>query len=243
MIDIHNHALYSIDDGSSSIEESINIIKKLHELGFNKIVLTPHYIPGSEYNKDNLDKVDKILEIKNELKNNNIPVLIYPGNEIFINNEIEQNIDNKVINTINNSKYLLIEFSLYNILNNIEDILYELTIKGYKIIIAHPERYTYYQDNYKLIDNLLENNNIYLQCNYNSIIGKYGNKAKKLMKYLLKNNLVTFLGTDCHKQKSNILETFPKCKKKIIKIIGEEQFTKLSTTNIEKVLLDKEIDD
>ena len=88
MIDIHNHALYSIDDGSSSIEESINIIKKLHELGFNKIVLTPHYIPGSEYNKDNLDKVDKILEIKNLIilvsikKKNQVSVVVVPKPEI-----------------------------------------------------------------------------------------------------------------------------------------------------------------
>ena len=138
--------------------------------------------------------------------------------------------------------FLLIETSYILLCSLVNNILYDLTLLNYKIILAHPERYTFFQKDYHLIDKILENPNIYLQCNYNSIVGKYGKESKKLMKYLLKNNLVTFLGTDTHKANSSIFTEFEKSKKKIIKLIGEDNFNKLSNTNIEKVLNNEEID-
>ena len=243
MIDIHNHSLYSIDDGSSSIEESIRIIKQLSNLGFKKLVLTPHYIEGSKYNCNNSDKLLLLNNLNIELKKNQIPIKLYLGNETFINKDIHNLVSNQEVFTINNTRYILIEFSLTNLLNDIEDILYDLSLYGYKIIIAHPERYSFFQDDYKLVHKLKESTNILYQCNYNSIVGKYGHRAKKLMKYLLKNNLVTFLGTDVHKDRSSVLKDFEKSKKKIIKLIGEKEFNKLSDTNIELVLNNEEIED
>ena len=240
MIDIHNHSLYGIDDGSPDIEESIHIIKKQYELGFNKVILTPHYILGSKYCSDNEEKVKLMNLLYEELNKNEIPVQLYLGNEIFINNEINEYIlDNKIC-SINDSKYILVEFSLYNILNNIDDLLYDLVLQGYKVIIAHPERYTFLQENYELIDKI-KDENIYFQCNYSSIVGKYGKKAQKLMIYLLKNNLVSFLGTDVHRSKSSVITDFNKAKKKIIKLIGQERFDLLSNDNIESVLNNREI--
>ena len=67
MTDIHSHILFDIDDGSKNIEESIELLKKLKEIGFNNIILTPHYIEGSEYSSNNSEKNERFKELKKEL--------------------------------------------------------------------------------------------------------------------------------------------------------------------------------
>ena len=92
---------------------------------------------------------------------------------------------------------------------NLEDIIYEINLKGYIPIIAHPERYKYFQNDYKKLDELILDG-VLFQCNYGSIIGKYGKEAKKLFKYMLSNDLVTFLSTDVHRSDSEIINLLKK---------------------------------
>ena len=133
-IDIHNHILYGIDDGSKSLEESIEILKQHKEMGFKDIVVTPHYIENSNYVTNNKEK-EKLL---NTLKNNVKGINLYLGNEVFINNNLEKLLKENEISTINNSRYLLIEFPMNQKLKTITDTIYELKIKGIIPVIAHP---------------------------------------------------------------------------------------------------------
>lgn len=242
MIDCHSHIIYDVDDGCVLIEDSINTIKNLKSLGFNKIVVTPHYLKGSNFVKNNKEKKEKLNILKEKLKEENIDVELFLGNEIYIVDDIDDLIMGKEATTINKSRYILIELPLYNKINNVEDTLYELKIKGYIPVIAHPERYSYFQKNYKEIDSLLEMG-VLFQSNYGSIIGNYGKDAIKLIEYLLKNDMVTFMATDIHRPNSSIIENFPLIKKKIVSIIGEEKFNKISNDNILKMINDEEIED
>lgn len=242
MIDCHSHIIYDVDDGCVLIEDSINTIKNLKSLGFNKIVVTPHYLKGSNFVKNNKEKKEKLNILKEKLKEENIDVELFLGNEIYIADDIDDLIMGKEATTINKSRYILIELPLYNKINNVEDTLYELKIKGYIPVIAHPERYSYFQKNYKEIDSLLEMG-VLFQSNYGSIIGNYGKDAIKLIEYLLKNDMVTFMATDIHRPNSSIIENFPLIKKKIVSIIGEEKFNKISNDNILKMINDEEIED
>ena len=181
MTDIHSHILFDIDDGSKNIEESIELLKKLKDIGFNNIILTPHYIEGSEYSSNNSEKNERFKELKKELLNQKIDINIYLGNEIFINNNIYELIKKAEIKTLNNTRYILIELPFHNQIVNLEDLIYELKIKGLKPKIAHPERYTYFQENYKEVDRLREEGFLF-QGNYASILGYYGKEAQKLLK-------------------------------------------------------------
>ena len=241
MIDIHSHIIYDIDDGCKTIEESINTLKELKSIGFSKIVLTPHYIEGSKYQANNKIKEEKLKKLKQKIKENNIDIDLYLGNEIYISFDIENLILKKEIHPIDNTKYLLIELSFYNEINKVEDYLYELKLKGYIPIIVHPERYLYFQKDYKKMDNLYESG-VLFQSNYGSIIGTYGKEAKKLLKYALKKDMITFFATDIHRPNSSLIEDFDKITKKIKKITGEEKFKKLSETNALKMLQNKEIE-
>lgn len=241
MIDCHSHVLFDIDDGCKSLEDSIETIKKLKNIGFDKIILTPHYMKGSSYTKNNKEKRSRLSVLKQKLEEENIDTQIYLGNEVYIAEDIDDLIMSKEITTLNKSRYILIEFPLYNKVNNVEDYIYELKIKGYIPVIAHPERYAYFQENYKEVDSLYKSG-VLLQCNYGSLVGNYGKDAQKLIEYLLKNNMVTFMATDIHRKDSSLFDNFEFIKKKIESIVGEEEFNKLSNDNILKVINDEIIE-
>lgn len=227
MTDIHSHILFDVDDGSRTIEESIELLKKMHEIGFNNVILTPHYIEGSEYNCENKQKRDKIKIIKEELVKQKININIFLGNEVFINDNIYNLIKNDVIHTLNNTKYILIELPFHNQIVNLEDIIYELKIKGLIPIIAHPERYTYFQKNYQEIDRLKEEGFLF-QANYASILGYYGKESKKLLKYMLKKKYIDYFGTDIHRtSKTYVIDNFKKIEKNIIKITKIDYYNEI----------------
>lgn len=192
MKDLHSHLLYGIDDGSISKEESIELLNKLYDAGVNEMVLTPHYIIGSNYSCNNINKSKLLKELQKETK-----VKLYMGNEVFIDNNIISNIENNNISTINNSRYILIEFPLNEKLYYDEEILFELRQKDLVPIIAHPERYSYYDisDFEKFI-----NQGCLLQGNITSLSLKYGSKVKKRLEKLLKNKLIHVMGTDTHRK-------------------------------------------
>lgn len=231
MTDIHSHILFDIDDGSRNLEESIELLKKMKEIGFDNVILTPHYIDGSEYCSENPEKKSKLNKIKEELVNQNIEINVYLGNEIFINNNIYESILKGKIHTLNNTRYILVELPFHNQIVNLEDIIYELKIKGLIPIIAHPERYSYFQDNYKEVDRL-RNEGFLFQGNYASILGYYGKDSQKLLKYMLKKQYIDYLGTDVHRiEKTYVIDNFDKIEKNIIKVAKNEYYQKIKANN------------
>ncbi|MBP3920689.1 MAG: hypothetical protein J6D28_03895 [Bacilli bacterium] len=238
-IDIHSHILYGIDDGSKSIEDSIKILKQQENLGFTDIILTPHYIENSKYKANNKDKEKLLNVLKNELKKQNININLYLGNEVYINNNIMNLLCDNEIKTLNGSNYLLIELPLCSSCENAVDIVYELKINGITPIIAHPERYKFIQDDISKIDVFIDEGALF-QANYGSILGIYGNKAKKTVKKLLKNDSISFLGTDIHYPNSKIYSEMDNIVKKISKIIGTDKLKELAYTNAIKILNNEE---
>ncbi len=240
MTDVHSHIIFDVDDGSHTLEESIELIKYMKEVGFNNIIATPHYIRNSEYAANNKEKLEKLAILKQELKKQNIDVNLYLGNEIYISEHIHEDIVNDNIYTMNNSKYILFEIPFHNQILNLMDIVYELKINGYIPILAHPERYDFLKANYKTVD-LLKEEGLLFQCNYSSILEYYGKDAKKLLKYMLKKHYVDYLGTDIHHiNKTYVLDNFDKIKNKIIKIAGEDYFKEI-ISNCNRLLKEESI--
>lgn len=202
MVDIHSHLIYGVDDGSDNIETSLNILESLSNSGVTDIILTPHYITGTSYVSKKLDNISKLKELKKELSNNNININIYLGNEIYIFDEIYKYVRENRICSLNNTEYILVELPMSGIYPDYKDIFYDLQKLGFKIILAHPERYISFQNDYSKIHEMVDMG-ILLQCNIDSILGNYGTKAKKTIKYILKNKLLSFVGTDIHSDKED----------------------------------------
>jgi protein-tyrosine phosphatase len=138
MKDIHNHILYNIDDGSNSYQKSIEILNDLEQRGVTDIVATPHYIIGTNYNSDNKKKLELLNKLKEKTNIN-----LYIGNEVYLDNNILEHINNKQISTINNSRYLLVELPLNEIVECANEIIFELRNNDIVPILANPERYHY----------------------------------------------------------------------------------------------------
>lgn len=221
MIDIHSHIMYGIDDGSKNIETSLEILKDAYNNGVTDIFLTPHFIEDSRYNTNNNDKEFILNKLKEELKEQNININLYIGNEVFINENISEYIKNKQIATLNNSEYVLIELPMGRMYNNTKEIFFELIREGYKVILAHPERYRYMQEDDKKLEELL-NMGVLLQGNYRSIFGYYGKDAKKAIKKFIKRHQISFLGSDIHKNDGYNLE---KLEKKVLKLSKDKEYT------------------
>ena len=233
MIDTHSHILYGIDDGSRNIEESINIIKSYNEIGIKNIILTPHYIKDTSYISPKQDNIKILEKLKKEIQEKNINTNLYLGNEIYIDKDIEDLLKEKTISSLNDTKYLLIELPMSGKKEGYYDIFLDLVNKGYKVVLAHPERYRTFQEDFERVYELVDIG-VLFQCNIGSIVGQYGTSAKKTMKRMLKEDLVYILGTDVHRYKDN--SYIIKANKKIKRYTNKEQYNNIIKENAKELL-------
>lgn len=239
MIDFHTHILPNIDDGSRSIEETFNLIEEAKKAGFDKIVLTPHYMEGY-YETDVAEREVWLDAISKNLYIKNFDGKLYLGNEIYFSDNIIHLLENAKASTINNTSYVLFELPLNAEPLNLYDIIYKM--QQYKIVpvLAHPERYSFMQKEPELLYDLVEKG-VLLQSNYGSIIGQYGKKAQCLVKKMFENKLVHFLGSDVHRQ-DTVYKRITECLMEIRIITGDEYLEELTTKNPELALANKRID-
>ena len=239
MNDIHCHLLFNVDDGSKSIEESITILNDMYKCGYENVIITPHYISNSNYASRKDNNLLMLEELKEELIRKNIPINVYLGNEIYMDYDILDLLKEGMVSSLNDSHYLLIELPMSGEFTGYMDVFHELMHYKYKVILAHPERYHAFQKDFdKLYE--LRKQGILFQSNLDSIIGGYGNNAKKMMKRLLKEHLITFLATDIHHRKHDYSK-WEKARKKALKYLSEEEYNKLVKINPLKVINDEVI--
>lgn len=233
MIDIHSHILNNIDDGSRSIEESIEILRGLQENGITDVVLTPHYVMDSSYQNSIETKKDLFEKLKEEVKKTDISINMYLGNEIYIDKDISNMVKKEAL-PINDSNYILLEFPMNGVYNNAYGIISGLIEKGYKIILAHPERYLNVKNDISILDEYKELG-VLFQCNIGSLFGDYGKTCKKIIIKLLKKKYVDFIGTDVHSKNYNF-KNIEKFKKKLSKIVDKNYLSDILENNAKKIL-------
>ena len=168
MIDFHTHILPNIDDGSRSIEETFNLIEEAKEAGFDKIVLTPHYMEGY-YETDVAEREAWLEAISKNLFIKKFNGTLYLGNEIYMSDNLISLLENAKASTINNTSYVLFELPLNAEPLNLYNIIYEMEKNKIVPVLAHPERYSFVQKDPELLYDLV-NKGVLLQSNYGSII-------------------------------------------------------------------------
>ena len=239
MIDVHSHILPNIDDGSRSIDETFNLIKEAKEAGFEGIICTSHYMENY-YETDRPEREVWINAIHENLKNKNIELNLYLGNEIYMSDNIIKLLEDGKATTMNDTSYVLFELPLNVEPMNLYDMVYEM--QQYKIvpILAHPERYSFVQTDPELIYDLIDKG-VLMQANYGSIVGQYGKKAQMIVQKFLENNMIHMLGTDAHRQ-NTIYPKIPEILVELKSLIGEEKLNELTTIKPELVINNKRID-
>ena len=234
MIDLHSHIIPNVDDGSRSLEDSVNLIKESIKLGITDIVFTPHFESIPNRMIPNININESFNAFKKHLEDENLNINTYLGNEITISDNLIKDLKNSKCLSINGSKYILLELDFFAAEEEIGELIYELELAGYSVIIAHAERYMY--ADYKYIEMLVREGAL-IQINATSIITKHPFLRKFIMK-LIKNNLVHFVSSDVHFGRENkMLEAYQMVAKKI----GKDIANKLFIDNPRKVLLNQDL--
>jgi len=202
--DIHSHLIPGIDDGSPNMSTTISIIKEMKSLGFSKLISSPHVMSDIYKNSSEII-LQGLSDVRVELKKQNINMDIDAVAEYYIDYEFEKKIGKEKFLTFGNN-YLLVELSFLEAPRNFLDIIFKLQLEGYKVVLAHPERYNYFQ--LKDYSDLV-NRGVMFQINWLSLIGYYSKYVKNKTEILINNNMINFLGTDCHNL--NHAELYKKC--------------------------------
>jgi protein-tyrosine phosphatase len=195
MLDMHNHVLFGVDDGCQTIEESITMIQAAVDAGVTDLILTPHYGPKRHYMATHEEIQTNLKQLKETVQQLALPINLYLGREIDEIDNIVELLNNKTLETMNDTTYVLIDFGMAKC--DIDEYCYNLIINGYKPIIAHVERYNYLED-FTLFQKYKRTGAL-IQVNASSILHPKTKQIKKKVQYLLKNGLIDLVASDAHR--------------------------------------------
>ena len=213
-VDIHSHLLPGIDDGAKNLESSIELICEMASYGIKNFVTTPHVL-GDVYPNSTALILQKLEEVKIELKNRGMnDISINTAAEYMLDDVFYQRLQKNDILTLKDS-YVLVEMSYFSEPFNLFELLFEIQLKGYKPVLAHPERYNFYHSNLNNYYKLKKAGCLF-QLNLLSLTEQYGRGVQKTAQKLLKENLYDFVGTDTHHK--NHLRLLKKIGTKKIKV-------------------------
>jgi len=228
MIDIHSHVLPFVDDGSENTETSLAMLKDLSEQGVTDLICTPHYRNAFKASygdvKEIFDSFDKTR------KENGINVNLYLGREFYITKDFKKVLaewDKDM--TLNRSEYLLTEFDM-TVKAEVPEIVYELTVMGYKPVVAHIERYGYCS-----LEDAFEVKEMggLIQINADSVAGKSKKAFYGYVKKLFKNGLVDFVSSDIHSGRADVMAA---AEKFVSKKFGEDVAKEVFYENAKKII-------
>lgn len=193
--DMHSHLIPGIDDGSKSLDDTITMLKKFSNLGYKKVITTPHIM--SDYYRNTPEIILGGLEkVRAAIKEEGIAIEIEAAAEYYLDYSMRELIASKQILTFGDN-YVLVELSFSQEQPGVKELLFELITEGYKPILAHVERYPYYNNQWNLIEEYRERG-VLLQLNLNSLSGHYGPMVKRMAEQLIDKNWINVVGSDCH---------------------------------------------
>ena len=194
--DIHSHLIPGIDDGSKTMEESIEMIEVFVALGYTKLITTPH-IMSHRYPNTSEILTNGLAELKVELSNRNIKMEIEVASEYYLDDTVMELIEQRDILTFGDN-YLLFEMSYVQPLHHLEEMIFEMKVAGYTPVLAHPERYVYMHTDFDKYRRL-KDKGVLFQVNIPSLGGYYSKAIQKIAKKLADEGMIDLVGSDCHK--------------------------------------------
>ncbi len=194
-VDVHSHFIPGIDDGAQNIEESLELLREMKAYGYSKVITTPHVM--SDYYRNTSETIisgrDKLREAAKE---EGIELEIDCAAEYYLDAEFMQKVKSKELLTFGEN-YVLFELPFLSEPPNLNEVIFEMQLAGYKPVLAHPERYAFWHAQFDKYQQLFDKG-VVLQLNINSVTGHYSPDVKNISKKLIEAELIGLLGSDCH---------------------------------------------
>lgn len=196
MLDMHSHILFGVDDGPETVDETMTMLEKAAEDGVTHIIATSHAF-HPQFHVGEATIQSQLREIQQEIQSRNIPISIYPGQEVRLHEGILESIENNEVLTLANSKYLLLELPSQTVPAYTVNIIQSLLAKRIIPIIAHPERNKAIAEKPERLERLIRHGAL-AQITAGSVAGYFGKKIQKLSVQLIESNLIHTFGSDMH---------------------------------------------
>ncbi len=197
--DIHSHFIPCIDDGAQNMASSLEMIKGMAQLGFKKVITTPHIFWEMYPNTSEIIKAG-LTELRNAVYEERINIELSAAAEYFIDEHFQEQLQNKIPLLTIKDNMVLVEISMITAPMDLKDILFEMQLQDYQPLIAHPERYVYLRNNKSFFEDL-KNIGCMFQLNLLALTGYYGTSVSELAEYLVKKEFYDYAGTDMHNVK------------------------------------------
>ena len=237
MIDIHSHILYGLDDGAKDLEETVKMLHIAAKDGIKKMIATPHYIYGSnQYDINQLN--NRLHKVQSLIQEEELDLVLYSGNELYMDYNLSSNLQQGHCLTLADTDYVLVEFPMNTIPDYTENVLYSFFENGYRVILAHPERYIPVQNDPETLYQFIEMGCL-VQVNALSITGETGARIKGISKRFIEKNWVHFVAGDSHSPRVRA----PKLRlayEQVTEWVGKKKADELFVHNAE-LLLENEI--
>lgn len=195
-VDVHSHLVPAIDDGIQSIEQGLEILREMETLGYEKVITTPHTMPGS------FDNTPEIIfagleKMKAAVEEADINITMEAATEYYMDDVFLKMLeDDQPLMTFGDN-YLLFETGFMSPPPFMKEAIFLMNIKGYKPVYAHPERYEYLIQDKQLLEEMIDRDVVF-QMNLGSLAGAYGKPVQKFAEKLVDQKVVRLVGTDCH---------------------------------------------
>lgn len=197
--DIHSHILPGIDDGAGNTGDSLEMLYLLQDLGYRQVITTPHVMAGHYPNTpEDIGRAEKLL--RDAMEGEGLDIEVDVAAEYMMDEGFEEVMAKQELLTFGQN-YLLFECSFHQPWPEMKDYLFKLQLEGYQPVLAHVERYPYWQQDERATDEL-HHGGVMFQVNLMSLSGLYGLHAKRKAERLLKSGMVQFLGSDLHTARS-----------------------------------------
>jgi protein-tyrosine phosphatase len=195
-VDMHSHLLAGIDDGSKSLDESVELISRLKNFGYKKIVTTPHIMSDLYRNTPEII-LESLTVLKGRLAQENIDIEIEAAAEYYLDEWFIEKLNTGERLLTFGGNYVLFETSFMNEPAQLHQAIFLMRTSGYIPVLAHPERYLYLYHDFEAFKKIYDMD-VLFQINLNSLAGYYSKAAKQFAEKLIDHNMVDFVGTDCH---------------------------------------------
>jgi len=231
VIDLHCHILPAVDDGSRGIDESLEMARVLLDVGFTTVAASPHYGDGPGGDVSPALASSTREQLMAALKDAGIGLELLPNAEHYLTPlTMERIARREVVSIGGKSSWLLLELPWEPIVR-LEELIFRVQSAGYKILLAHPERYRYLDE--EIIERLIERQ-VKVQLELGSVIGRYGRRSKQLAKRWLRRGMVHVVASDLHRP-----EPWPKkALKTLAKLVDDDTFSRLTCLNQQAIIDD-----
>ncbi len=194
-VDMHSHLLPGIDDGAGTMADSLALVRRMIDLGFTELWTTPHVMADLYPNTPEIIQA-RLEEVRHAIRKAGLPIQIHAAAEYLLDEAFGEKIDRQELLTLP-GKRVLVEMSFVSATPQLDQHIFQLQTKGYKVILAHPERYLYYRNDFQAYERL-HTRGVEFQVNLLSLARYYSSGTYENALRLLEAGMVDYLGTDMH---------------------------------------------